>query len=526
MTECDQTRTDTPSVSDEERQRIERMLRDIVCRLDADAADDVHLEKVEIREFSAAASVRMRWQLRDRLRQGFGAPGLAPDCRVNDAAALQKNIDGFRAACDLSRYGETLQPPARLVKGSFQREISLSPVWFWEKQCTSCSGTGRHICPSCGGRTYRCTTCDGTGKIRCRYCGGRGHKDCKDCYGSGYTNCSRCGGRGIDLCHVCGGYGSVSDFYPSTRERRCYNCGGSGTAICFVCHGRGEFTCRSCSGSGKITCAGCGGSGHEICTACEGGGFAICSTCGNSGFISCTECRGKGAAYGAGSVILLLDTSISETWITPPPETLPIRLSAQRRWILQTTASESTERQWHYKSIVPFLVVHFLLCGKEHQLFMAPGETLSLADHEHIFADFRRHSAARLLQTRPDAPPLTPRYERQARQWKQLLERFSVNERLWSAAEREAINELDAVSCFWLWTRSFICCLFLAVGLVFLLRLAGADAALWSLAAWPCAVLLRRRLHRRLEQAVPMRQIPDWLDIAGWTFLGLATLLL
>lgn len=141
-------------------------------------------------------------------------------------------------------------------------------------------------------------------------------------------------------------------------------------------------------------------------------------------------------------------------------------------------------------------------------------------------ADFYLYSAARLLQTRPDAPPLTPRYERQARQWKQLLERLSVNERLWSAAEREAINELDAVSCFWLWTRSFICCLFLAVGLVFLLRLAGADAALWSLAAWPCAALLRRRLHRRLEQAVPMRQIPAWLDIAGWGFLCLATLLL
>ena len=87
-------------------------------------------------------------------------------------------------------------------------------------------------------------------------------------------------------------------------------------------------------------------------------------------------------------------------------------------------------------------------------------------------ADFYLYSAARLLQTRPDAPPLTPRYERQARQWKQLLERLSVNERLWSAAEREAINELDAVSCFWLWTRSFICCLFLAVGLVFRLRLA------------------------------------------------------
>ena len=125
-------------------------------------------------------------------------------------------------------------------------------------------------------------------------------------------------------------------------------------------------------------------------------------------------------------------------------------------------------------------------------------DTVCRLDADAADADFYLYSATRLLQTRPDAPPLTPRYGRQARQWKQLLERLSVNERLWSAAEREAINELDAVSCFWLWTRSFVCCLFLAVLLVFLLRLAGVDTALWSLAAWPCA----------------------------WTFLGLATLLL
>lgn len=137
-----------------------------------------------------------------------------------------------------------------------------------------------------------------------------------------------------------------------------------------------------------------------------------------------------------------------------------------------------------------------------------------------------KHSAVRLLQASPEAPPLAPRYGQQARRWKQLLASRSGNERLWTAEEQDAINELDAATCFWLWARSFLCCLVLAVALVFLMRLAGADAAFWSLAAWPCAGGLRHWMHRRLEEAVPMRPIPEWLDGAGWTFLCLVTLLL
>ncbi|MEM4308097.1 MAG: hypothetical protein QXU48_03420 [Thermoplasmata archaeon] len=148
---------------------------------------------------------------------------------------------------------------------SFRNETQIYPYDQYEKECSTCKGTGEVTCPKC----------NGSGKEKCSNCGGRGYKQrgvvkSREGVKSGgpiraeiYTEVRK-------LRHADGTvYGEVKSPHAVTigssagrmdttkieiESYTCPTCKGSGlsTTPCNRCHGKGKVTCQECGGHGKL----------------------------------------------------------------------------------------------------------------------------------------------------------------------------------------------------------------------------------------------------------------------------------
>jgi hypothetical protein len=121
-------------------------------------------------------------------------------------------------------------------KGSF--EYTLEETTGGNGSCSSCGGSGHHLCDECNDGQETCHRCDGDGRATCDECDGSGDVNCDECDGDGTD------GEGKD-CSICSGNGTI----------RCVECE-NGQSTCTRCDGTGNTSCDNCS-NGQIQCSNC-----------------------------------------------------------------------------------------------------------------------------------------------------------------------------------------------------------------------------------------------------------------------------